>query len=125
MTVQIIEKDGKPEWAIIPYELYQQLIEDMEMLQDIQKYKNAKKIIENGEELVPSGVTYAILDGDNPIRVWREYRCLTQQQLADMAGINKAYLSQIETGKRTGTAKVLTNIAKSLNLALDDIVPRS
>ena len=125
MTVQIIEKDGKPEWAIIPYEVYQQLIEDMEMLQDIQKYKNAKKIIENGEELVPSGVTYAILDGDNPIRVWREYRCLTQQQLADMAGINKAYLSQIETGKRTGTAKVLTNIAKSLNLALDDIVPRS
>ncbi|MDY6835086.1 MAG: helix-turn-helix transcriptional regulator [Chloroflexota bacterium] len=125
MTVQIIKKDGKPEWAIIPYEVYQQLIEDMEMLQDIQKYETAKTIIENGEELVPSGVTYAILDGDNPIRVWREYRCLTQQQLADMAGINKAYLSQIETGKRTGTAKVLTNIAKALDLALDDIVPRS
>ncbi|MFO8011510.1 MAG: helix-turn-helix domain-containing protein, partial [Dehalococcoidia bacterium] len=35
---------------------------------------------------------------------------------------SKAYLSQIETGKRIGTTDVLTNIAKSLGLTLDDIL---
>ncbi|GIK38819.1 MAG: hypothetical protein BroJett011_26520 [Chloroflexota bacterium] len=38
MNVQIIERDGKPEWAVIPYELYLQLAEEAEMLQDIGDY---------------------------------------------------------------------------------------
>ncbi len=122
MNVQIIEKDGKPEWAVIPYETYQRLVEDAELLRDIRDYEGAKKAIEDGEELIPSKITYAILDGDNPIKVWRKYRQLTQQQLADQAGISKAYLSQIESGKRTGTTEVLSAIARALNLSLDDIV---
>ncbi|MDD5094811.1 MAG: helix-turn-helix transcriptional regulator [Dehalococcoidia bacterium] len=123
MSVQIIEKDGKPEWAIVPYNVYAQLLADAEILQDIQDYEAAKRGIEEGEELVPSQLTYAILDGQNPIKVWREHRRLTQQQLADLAGISKAYLSQIETGKRTGSTEVVASIAKALHLSLDDIVP--
>lgn len=122
MSVQIIEKAGKPEWAVIPYETYIKLIEDVEMLQDIRDYDAAKLAIENGEELVPSKVTYAILDGENPIKVWREYRGLTQQQLAEAVGLSTSYLSQIESGKRTGTAEVLLSIAHALHLSLDDIV---
>lgn len=122
MNVQIIEKAGMPEWAVIPYETYQRLLEDAEMLQDIQDYDTAKLGIENGEELVPSEVAYAILDGENPIKVWREYRSLTQQELASQAGISAAYLSQIESGKRAGTTAALAAIATALNLALDDIV---
>lgn len=122
MNVQVIKRAGKPEWAVIPYKTYQRLIEDAEMLQDIRDYDEAKKVIEGGEELIPSEVTYAILDGENPIRVWREYRGLTQQQLADSAGISAPYLSQIESSKRKGTADVLAAIAKKLNLSLDDIV---
>jgi len=122
MSVQILEKDGKPEWAIVPYDVYAQLLADAEILQDIQDYEAAKRSIDRGEELVPSRVTYAILDGGNPIKVWREYRGLTQQQLADAAGISKAYLSQIETGKRTGSTEVAASIAKALRLSMDDIV---
>jgi DNA-binding XRE family transcriptional regulator len=122
MSVQLIKKDGKPEWAVIPYADYQRLLEAVEILQDIRDYDEAKKAIEGGEELVPSELVYAILDGENPIRVWREYRGLTQQQLADAAGVSTPYLSQIESGKRKGTTKVLSAIAKVLGLALDDIV---
>lgn len=86
------------------------------------KYDEAKKAIEEGEELVPSEVTYAILDGENPIQVWREYRGLTQKQLAEAAGISVPYLSQIESGKRKGTTEVLAAIAKALDLSLDDVV---
>jgi len=122
MTVQIIKKAGKPEWAVVPYETYQQLVKDAEMLQDVQDYDKVKKMIDQGEELVPSKVVYAILDGENPIRVWREYRELTQKQLAEAAGTSIPYLSQIESGKRQGSAKTLAAIARALDLALDDIV---
>jgi len=121
--VQIIKRDGKPEWAVLPYDVYMQLVEEAEMLQDIQDYDSVKAAIGRGEEeLIPSQIAYAILDGENPIKVWREYRGLTQQAVADIAGISKPYLSQIETNKRTGTKEVLLAIAKALKVTLDDIV---
>jgi len=122
MTVQIINKDGKPEWAVLPYETYQRLKEDAEMLEDIQDYDESKKAIEKGEAPVPSEVAYAILDGENSIKSWREYRSLTQRQLAEASGISVPYLSQIESGKRKGSTEVLSAIARALSLALDDIV---
>ena len=122
MSVQVIKKNGKPEWAIIPYEEYQRLIEEAEMLQDIRAYDEAKLSVAQGEELIPSEVTYAILDGENPIRVWREYRGMTQQQVAEIAGISKPYLSQLETGQRRGTTEVLSAVARALDVSLEDLV---
>ncbi|MCX6050814.1 MAG: helix-turn-helix domain-containing protein [Chloroflexi bacterium] len=122
MNVQVIEKDGQIEWAVIPYHEYQKLLDAMEMLEDIRAYDEAKANIQAGEELIPSKVVYALLDGENPIRVWREYRALTQQQLAEQAGISKPYLSQLESGKRHGTTNVLNRIAQVLNVSLEDLV---
>lgn len=123
MSVQIIEKNGQPEWAVVPYEEYQRLVAEAEMLQDIRDYDEAKVALANGaEELIPSEVTYALLDGENPIRVWREYRGLTQQQVAEEAGISKPYLSQLESGQRKGTAEVLAAVARALHVSLDDVV---
>ncbi len=122
MSVQIIERDGTPEWAVIPYKEYLRLVEEAEMLEDIREYDKAIEAIADGEELIPNGIVYAILDGENPIRVWREFRGLTQRELAEAAGISKPYLSQIESGKRSGTTDVLSAIANALDLSLDDIV---
>ena len=121
-NIQLIERDGKPEWAVLPYDEYLKLLEQAEMLEDIRDYDIAKAELENGEdELIPSEVVEALLDGENPIKVWREYRGQTQQQLADTVGISKPYLSQIETGKRKGTVDILSTIAKALNVSLDDL----
>jgi DNA-binding XRE family transcriptional regulator len=123
MSIQIIERNGKPEWAVVPYDAYLQLVEQAETLQDIRDYDSAKAALERGEEeLIPSEVVYALLDGQKPIKVWREYRSLTQRQLAEAAGISIPYLSQLETGKRKGSTKVLTLIAKTLRLSLDAVV---
>ena len=122
MNAQVIEKDGQPEWAVIPYAQYEQLVEAMELLEDVRAFDEAKERIAAGEELIPSDITYAILDGANPIRVWREHRGFTQQQLADKAGISKPYLSQLESGKRTGTTDVVSAIAQALQLTLEDLV---
>lgn len=123
MNVQIINKDGRPEWVVIPFEEYTRWIEETEMLQDVAAYDAVKDALKKGEELIPSEVTFAILDGENPIRVWRNYRTITQQELAEEAGISKPYLSQIETGKRTGTAEVLAAIAHALGVTLNEIIP--
>ncbi len=122
MNIQVIEKNGNPEWAIIPYKEYLRLVEEAEMLNDVRDYDMAIEAVKQGEELVPSEVAYAIIDGESPVRVWREYRGYTQQQLSKAAGISKPYLSQIETGKRTGAMEVLSAIANALDLTIDDIV---
>ena len=98
------------------------MVAEPEMLEDIRDYDDARQRLAAGEEVVPSQVVYAILDGENPLRVWREHRHLTQQELADRAGISKPYLSQLEAGKRTGTTDVLARLAEALNLTIDDIV---
>ena len=119
--IQIIERDGKPEWAILPYEDYLRLIEQAELLEDIRDFDAISAAIERGdEELIPAEVVNAILDGKNPVKVWREYRGLTQQ-LANAVEISTPYLSHIETGKRTGTTDVLSTIAKALDVSLEQI----
>ncbi len=124
MNVQVIKQGNKPEWAVVPYETYLQLVEKAEMLQDVQDYDSAKTALERGDdELVPSEVVYAILDGENAIKVWREYRGLSQQEAAEKAGISVPYLSQLETNKRKGSIDVLTTIAKVLRVSLENIVP--
>ena len=121
-TIQIIERNGKPEWAVLPYEEYLKLVEQAELLEDIRDFDEMNAAIKRGEEeLIPAEVVNAILDGKSPIKVWREYRGLTQQQLADGIGISKPYLSQLETGKRTGTAEVLSAIAEALNVSLEQV----
>ena len=120
--IQIIERDGKPEWAVLRYEEYLKLIEQAELLEDIRDFDEISAAIERGdEELIPAEVVNAILDGRNPIKVWREFRGLTQQQLANVVRISKPYLSQIEAGKRTGTTDVLAAIAKALDVSLEQV----
>jgi DNA-binding XRE family transcriptional regulator len=124
MTVQIIKRGDKPEWAVLPYDTYLQLIEKVEMAQDVQDYDSAKAALEHGDdELIPSEVIDAILDGGNPIKIWREHRGMSQHEVAEIAGISVPYLSQLETNKRKGSRDVLSAIAKALRVSLDHIVP--
>jgi DNA-binding XRE family transcriptional regulator len=123
--IQIIERNGKPEWAVLPYEAYLKLIEQAELLEDIRDFDDINAAIERGEEeLIPAEMVHAILDGKNPIKAWREYRSLTQQQLANRVGISKPYLSQLETGKRAGTTEVLSAIARALDVSLEQVADR-
>ena len=124
MTVQVITQNEKPEWAVIPYETYLQLVEKAEMLEDIQDYDIVKAALERGDdELIPAEVVNAILDGENGIKVWREFRGISQTDLAQQVGISIPYLSQLETNKRKGSLDVLSTIARVLKVSLESIVP--
>ena len=48
MNLQVIEKRGKPEWAVIPYEDYLRLLADAEMLEDVRAFDEAKQRLAAG-----------------------------------------------------------------------------
>lgn len=102
---------------------YDELAAAEEMLADVTAYDTAKRRLGLGEdELVPTSVADALLGGQSPVRVWRQYRGLSQAELARRAGIAVSYLSNIETGVRSGSVDRLARIASALNVRLDDLI---
>lgn len=122
MKAQIIKKNGQPEYAVIPYADYLRLLEAFEDKADAAAVAEFQEAYRAGREfLVPGEILRRELEGDSPVKLWRDYRGLTQQELADRAGISKPYLSQIESGKRQGTVETLAAIARALDVPLDVI----
>ena len=74
------------------------------------------------DEIIPGEFADRILDGENPVRIWREYRGLSIKALAEKVGISAAYLSQIENGVREGSVRTMKALAMALNLDLADLV---
>ena len=74
-----------------------------------------------GQETVPDAITRRLVRGANPITVWREHRGLTLRALADTAGLDPGYLSQLENGKRTGPVATMKKLAAALGIELDDL----
>jgi DNA-binding XRE family transcriptional regulator len=106
----------------VPYDNYVKLLEQAEMMEDVRDYDQVKAALENGdEEVVPATVLDTLLKNENTAKVWREWRGLSQHQVADKAGISATYLSQIESGKRSGAMRVLSSIARVLSVTLDDL----
>ena len=74
------------------------------------------------EESFPAEVANRLMDGDNPVRVFREYRGMKAKELARMVGKSPSYVSEIETGKKPGSVKVLRQIAEALGVDLENLV---
>jgi ribosome-binding protein aMBF1 (putative translation factor) len=108
--------------AIMPLADYESLVASAEQSSDVRAYDEAKRRIASGEdELVPSEFANRILDGENPVRVWREYRGMSAKDLAAKTGLSPAYISQIETGDRDGSFETMKKIAQALSVSLDDL----
>jgi ribosome-binding protein aMBF1 (putative translation factor) len=98
-------------------------LDDESHLADEELYDRAKRRLAAGEdELIPAAFANRIIDGENPVRVWREFRELSVKDLAAKAGISAAYLSQIEGGNREGSVATMKALATALGLDLDDLV---
>lgn len=117
----ILDESGNPAFAVIPWQEFNQLAKAYSEIKmsDEDLYDQAR--IDN-EESFPIEVLDHLLAGDSAIKVYRNHRNMTQKQLAQMAGINVVYLSQIERGQRTGSTRTLQAIARALNIEIDALV---
>jgi len=107
----------------IPQDEYDRLREAAEELDDLRAYDRAKARIEAGaDELVPAAYADRILDGENPLRVWRDLRGLTQQGLARASGVNRVQIADIEAGRKRGSVETVARLARTLNVDMEDLV---
>src|SRR6202043_943944 len=79
----------------------------------------AKREVAGGAPVLPKGVVDRLANGENPIRVLRQFRKETQAELAVTVGIAQNYLSDLETGNRKGPLELHQKIAGSLGIPLD------
>jgi len=66
-----------------------------------------------------------LLDGESPVRVWRERRGRSQRELATTAGVSAGYLAEIETGRKPGSVAALGRLAKALRVQIEDLIMES
>lgn len=55
------------------------------------------------------------------IRTNRKQQCLTQEVLADKAGIDRSHMGFIEQGRRHPTVTTLQKIADALGISLEEL----
>ena len=103
---------------------YQALLEALEDAADIVALREAEAAVQRGEsELLPIEMVERLLGGEHPVRVWRNFRGMTAQELAAAADLAPSYLSEIESGKKPGSFDAMARLARALNIAVDDLLP--
>ncbi|WP_155306219.1 helix-turn-helix domain-containing protein [Desulfosarcina widdelii] len=103
-SVQIIEKDGHPMFAVIPYEDYLDLLPKDE------------------RATVPHEVVGLVVkEGMNLVKAWRKYLGLTQAEVSRRAGISQAALSQMERTDNKLQNATLEKLARAIGLSIDQL----
>ncbi|MEG6508608.1 helix-turn-helix transcriptional regulator [Methyloligella sp. 2.7D] len=75
------------------------------------------------EIALPDSVWEAIEISRSPIGPLRQYRNLSQKELAEAAEISQSLLSMIESGEHQGDHPTLERIASVLRVGLGDVLP--
>lgn len=123
MSVKILESDGKPLFAVVPYDEYRALRDLADDADDVAALARfAKRYAKGEEETVPAKVVDRLLAGEPPLRVWREHRGMTASRLAELAGVTSAHVSKLESGKGEPSVALLRKLAKVLRTDIDLLV---
>ena len=121
------QKTPRGEVAILPRKEYEALAskaaEADEDAGTARLIARARKEIAEGAPLLPKPVVDRLAVGENPVRVLREWRDVTQLYLSFKTNLSQGYISDVETGRRKGTAAALRLIADALKVPLDLLVP--
>lgn len=97
MSVQVILRDGAPEYAVLPWQQYQALLQAA-----------------NGNSPQPASAAQALLPALGQLKSLREQRGLSLEQLARSVGISPAYLGMIENAERSPDAAIRRSLAMVL-----------
>ncbi|BBR52832.1 MULTISPECIES: helix-turn-helix domain-containing protein [Pseudomonas] len=105
MGIQVISRDGQPEYAVVPWEQYQALLKAA---------GQAPASVEPKATVAAQAPSLASL---SDLTRLREAKGLAPEQLARNVGISPAYLGMIESGERQPDAAILRSLAWHLGIA--------
>ncbi|UVJ42849.1 helix-turn-helix domain-containing protein [Pseudomonas sp. LS1212] len=107
MGIQVISRDGQPEYAVVPWAQYQALL----------RAAGQSEHSFNEPSTKPSTAPAATeLPGLESLRVLREAKGLALEALARTVGISPSYLSMIESGERLPDAAIRRSLAWELGV---------
>lgn len=126
-TVQFIRTPGGDDLAVLPRNEYDRLVtlaaEAQEDAAASRIVRNSTRAVKEGREVVlPKSVVDRLTEGENAVRVIREWRGMIQGELAVAAGISQNYLSEIENGRRKGPAELQKKFARALGVPVDLLI---
>ena len=106
---QIISQNGKPAFAVIPWNEYQAMVH---------------KQIEPDESDVwfPNEVVKANVRGESLIKAWREYLKLTQAELAAKAGMKQSALARLESSNASPRKATLSKLAEAMGISVEQLI---
>jgi hypothetical protein len=120
---QIIRTPGGEELVVLPRAEYEALVaradHEAEDADDVAIYDARKAELAKGGVVLPPEVSAAILRGESRLKAIRSWRGETQLQLNVMTGIGQGYLSDLESGRRTGTPETIAKLAQALNVPVE------
>jgi len=106
---QIITQDGKPAFAVIPWEEYQKILASSEA--------------DESEIWFPQEVVEAnAVRGESLIKSWREYFNLTQKELAQKAGMTQPSLARLENSDSTPRSSTLKQLAAAMEITMEQLI---
>jgi DNA-binding XRE family transcriptional regulator len=70
---------------------------------------------------LPAALVDRLIAGESPIRIFRELRGLTLDELAARAGVGRSFLSLLENRRRRPSIRTLRRLADALAVDLDDL----
>jgi DNA-binding XRE family transcriptional regulator len=104
MNVQVISRDGEPEYAVLPWAQYQSLLKAAGLSAQAAPVEAPVR---------PPAVTVPLSE----MRALREGLNLSLEQLARSVGISPHYLKQIENAEREAGEPILRPLARALGVA--------
>jgi DNA-binding XRE family transcriptional regulator len=120
---QIIRTPSGEELVVLPRAEYEALLEradhEAEDADDVAIYDARKAELAAGGAVLPPEVSAAVLRGESRLKAIRNWRDETQLHLNFITGISQGYLSDLESGRRTGTAETITKLAQALNVPVE------
>jgi DNA-binding XRE family transcriptional regulator len=122
MNIQIIENNGVPEYAVVPFGEWEAIRDRLEESEDIRDARTISAAIAAGEETYPHEFVKRLSSDESPLKIWREYRKLTLATLAKACGVSIPALSQIENSKRTPSVELLVRLSSALCCDMEDLI---
>jgi DNA-binding XRE family transcriptional regulator len=116
MSAQIIQQNGQPAFAVIPFAEWEAILARLEDIEDREAVEAARH-----EETFPIEFVERCLSAESKVKVWREYRGLTLQALAEQCGVTRQMLSMLEHGKTRPSAALLGKLAVALGCDMEDL----